>query len=351
MKKVHLSLQEMSKMFDLKTLLKLLSNAGKAIDNLDEAEKPTKELIYIFSTLGSYCERVAKNLDAYGRSVERISLSDPRQEALFMKFCYAIGVTDSHEKRLGSLSKEDRLEFDKAIQATKKIYEKLFKINYKMYFYIKNVEENNVSFSEIKKAVDKAYGLIDAFSKDEELEDVFSLLLKHVKRLQNKETIEFIVKMINTTAEKAELLASRLCSDEKAEFYTDQIRRCINIVQNIANRYYLDPSFKQEDVEYFMLLTVELMSEYYNQMKSEYNGQERFVFQKRSSLGKMDKRETTYLKQVDQFVEEMEKDPKKERPDLEVLPAMEKYTQAFNEVLDKINAMSLNEERKSRLSP
>jgi hypothetical protein len=350
--KALLSLQEMSEMFNQKTFFGLLSNAENVIDNLNEAEDFSKELSYIFRVMASYCEKVAKNLDSYGRAYERISLSDPRQEALFMAFCYAIGVTVSYDERLSALSNEERVIFNEKIKVVKDTYEELFKINHEMYLYVKNIKKNDVSLFEIIERVGKTCRLIEERSEDKALKDIYYLFLKAVKSFQKKEAISLIEQSTNDISEKAEIKIVHFHSDEKAIFYRTQIECCICIIQNI---YEISCMKEQGDDEFvtmlhFMDLTVGLMSTYYDQIEKEYAGQNRFVFAKASSLGKMDAREIIYLGQVQQCLNEMKKNGGNEKPHLEDLPAMAEYTQAFDQFLNMKNPVSLDYNKKARLS-
>lgn len=353
MKKVLLSLHEMSEMFNLKIFLGLLSNAEKAIDELNETEDFSKELSYIFRVLASYCEKASKNLDAYGRANERVSLSNSRQQTLFMAFCYAIGVTDTREERLSALSYEERVKFNEKIKVAKETYDELFKINHEMYLYVKNIEKNDVSLFEIIEVVGKAYGLIEKRSEDKALQDIYLLLLKAVKSFQKKEAISLIEESTNDLSEKADIKIARLYSEEKAIFYRTQIEYCICIIQNI---YEISRMKEQRDDEFLtmlhlMNLTVGLISTYYDQIEKEYAGQNRFVFARRSSLGKMDKRETIYLREVVLCLNEMKKYGKKEKPHLEDLTLMTEYTLAFDQFFKMENVAPLEDGKKPCLSP
>lgn len=353
MKKALLSLQEITEMFNLRTFLGLLSNAEKAIHNLDESEEPINKLSYIFRVLASYCEKVSINLDAYKRAYEKISLSDPRQQALFMSFCYVIGITDNQELRLNTLSREDLEKFNKKIKAAKKTYSKLFEINYETYRDLKSIKENHLNYFELEKRVHKVYDLVERSSEDEALKDVCSLLLEAVRFFQKNEALLNIAKQTNVICGKSEILVNDLHSKQKANFYTGQLEYCVYIIQELYNMYFMSSRGDAEFsiTKHLMDLTVELMDRYYDQIEKEHSGQDRFVFAKRSSLGKMDKRETIYLENVRQCFEEMKKGGRIEKPNLEDLPSMVEYTQVLGQFLDWLNTSSLLGDKKPSLSP
>jgi hypothetical protein len=352
MKKALLSLQEVTEMFNQRTLVGLLSNAEKSILNLDESKNPIKEYIYIFRVLGSYCEKVSKGLDAYGRAYERISLSDPRQQALFMSFCYVIGIADKQDQRLNTLSKEGLEIFNKNIKVAKRTYEALFEINYEMHRYLKSVQENDLDLFELEKSVHKVYDLVQDSSSDEALNGIYSLLLKVVSSLQKNEALSTVAQTANELCEKAAVKLETLYSEEKAIFYNGQLESCISIMRSL---YSILSNSSLRDADFlitkrFLDLTLVLMHRYYGEIDKEHLCQDRFVFAKRSSLGKMDKRETIYLENIAQYLGEIKKGNRIENPNLEKLPSMTEYTEAFVQYLDRLNESSLLDE-KPTLSP
>lgn len=353
MKKALLSLQEITEMFNQRTLLGLLSNAEKAIHNLDQSENPITEYIYIFRVLASYCEKVSKNLDAYGRAYERISLSDPRQQALFMSFCYVIGITDRRDQRLNTLSKEDLERFNKKIKVAKRTYETLFKINYETHRYLKSVEENHLDLFELEKSIHKIYDLVQDSSNDEALDDIYTLLLKVVRRFQKNEALSNVAQTANDICGNAEVKLEALHSEEKSIFYNGQLESCISIMRSL---YSILSKSSMRDADFSITkrlldLTLDLIHRYYGEIDKEFSGQDRFVFAKRSSLGKMDKRDTMYLENIAKYLDEINKGSRIENPNLEKLPSMTEYTEAFVQYLDWLNESSLLNDEKPSLSP
>lgn len=342
MKKAHLSQREISERFDLKIFDGLLLNAGKAVFALNEEEKdPIKQLNYIFRVLENYFEKVVKNLEAYRSEHGSVAMSNPYQKELFMAFCLAIGVIGDQEK----------LKFYENIQKSKKINEKLLKITNEMYHDVKNAEKNGLNFYAMRKKVIQACRLID-----QSLKEVKDVDLKKASLLANEEIIYSLLEMklielvMEQIPEKAQKLKSRLHAKEKGEFYFSQVDRCINILEKTDELIFREEFTKDQDNDKYLImkhlidLTIELMSEYYNEMKKEFFHQD---------SGKMDEREVGYLENILNTLVEMKNGAKGEMPHLEELPTFSKYkyTQAFTSFLDAMNSLSLEEEKKPRLSP